>query len=64
MTSEILTIIGSGYGLLQLWYQAITWTHAGLFLIWSPGRHFNEIWFEIQPFSFNQIQLEIVGHFI
>ena len=30
-----LIIIGSDYGLVQIWHQAIIWTNAGNIVVWS-----------------------------
>ena len=54
-----LTIIGSDNGLSPGRRQAITWTNAGIVLIRTLGMKFNEIFIEIQTFSFKNIHLKI-----
>ena len=62
-----LAIIGSDYGLLPGWHQAIIWTNAGILLIGPLGTNFNEILIEIHKFSFKKSilkwRVENDGHF-
>ena len=53
------TIIGSDYGLLPGWHQAIIWTNAEILLIAPLGANFNEILFEIYIFSFEKMHLKM-----
>ena len=46
-----LTNIASDNGLSPDWRQAIIWTNAGILLIRTSGRNFNEIVIEIHIFS-------------
>ena len=54
-----LTIIGSDNGLSPGWRQAITWTNAGLLLIWPLGTNFSEMLFRIQTFSFKKMHFKM-----
>ena len=54
-----LTIIGSDNGLLPRWHQAIIWTNAGMFLIWSLEINFNETLIEIYIASFKKMHLKM-----
>ena len=52
-------IIGSGNGLPPVWRQPINWTNADFFSIGPVGISFIPILFEIQTFSFKEIQLKM-----
>ena len=52
-------MIGSDYGLLPVWRQAIIWTNAEMMLIETLGTNFSEILIEIQTFSFKKIYLKV-----
>ena len=54
-----LTTIGSDNGLLPDRRQAITWTNAGMLLIWPLGTNFSEISIEIHISSFKKMQLKM-----
>ena len=54
-----LTNIGSDNGLSPGRHQAITWTNAGIWLIWNLGTHFSEILSGICTFSFKTIHLKM-----
>ena len=54
-----LTIIGSDNGLSPARRQAITYTNAGILLIWPLGTNFSEILIGIQTFSFMEIHLKM-----
>ena len=49
-----LIIIDSDNGLSPGRRQAIIWTNAGIWLIWTLGKNFSEILSEIHTFSFNK----------
>ena len=53
------TIIGWINGLSPGRRQAIIWTNAGILLIGPIGTNFNEIFFEIQKFSYKKMNLEM-----
>ena len=54
-----LAITVSGNGLSPGWHQAIIWTNAGIFLIWTLGTNFSEILIEIHIFSFKKMHLKL-----
>ena len=54
-----LTINGSDNGLSPGRRQAIIWTNAGILLIGPLGTNFNEIFIEINTFSFKKIHLKM-----
>ena len=56
--NEII-IIGSDNGLSPGWRQAIIWTNVGILLIGPLGINFNEIWIEINTFSFKEMHLKM-----
>ena len=56
---ELKAIIGLHNDLSHNWRQAITWTNAGMLLIGPWGTNFNDIFYNIQPFSFRKICLKI-----
>ena len=53
-----LTIFGSDNGLSPDWYQAITWTSAGILLIGPLGTNFSEILIRIHTFSFQKMHFK------
>ena len=54
-----LNIIGSDNGLSPGRRQAITWTNAGILLIWPLGTNFSEMLIEIHTFSFKKMHLKM-----
>ena len=56
--SETEIIISSDNGLSPIRRQAIIRTNAGLLSISSLQTNFNEIWFEIKEFSFQENEFE------
>ena len=54
-----LTIIGSDNGLSPGRRQAIIWTNAGILLIQSIGKNFNEILSEIHTFSYKKMHMKM-----
>ena len=54
-----LTIIASDNGLSPGRRQTIIWTNAGILLIGPLGTNFNEIFIEIQTFSFKKVHLKM-----
>ena len=54
-----LTTIGSDNGLSPGRRQTIIWTNAGILLIWPKGTNFGEMLFEIQTFSFKNIDVKM-----
>ena len=53
-----LTIIGSDNGFSPGRHQAIIWTNAGIWLIWTLETDFNEYVSEIFTFSFKKMHLK------